>query len=174
MPADVESAQIFIDLGRISDETIVALTGVSQAAIDSMRAGNIPPADPQPVQDSAPDPDREPKSEFEPESLPEESCADFPPTAAPGLQSGVAGGAGSPLPSAPSVSFSLCHFPVGEVGEADFHFCAEPVKQGSPYCAEHHARCHTKFYTPAERKRWRSGRGRLTSTTRADTYGLNV
>lgn len=25
---------------------------------------------------------------------------------------------------------------------ADRDFCGEPVKEGSPYCAEHHARCY--------------------------------
>lgn len=35
-----------------------------------------------------------------------------------------------------------CHYPYGE--KAPFEYCCRPVRDGSPYCAEHHEFCHTK------------------------------
>lgn len=30
-----------------------------------------------------------------------------------------------------------CHFPVGDVGDPDFHFCGGNAVEGAPYCARH-------------------------------------
>lgn len=38
-----------------------------------------------------------------------------------------------------------CQFPFGDVGDADFHFCGDPVTPQSSYCADHHAKC---WYVP--------------------------
>lgn len=32
---------------------------------------------------------------------------------------------------------SECLWPIGDPGDADFHFCGEPSVSGKPYCAEH-------------------------------------
>lgn len=31
----------------------------------------------------------------------------------------------------------ICRWPMGHPGEADFHFCGQPVNPGYPYCVEH-------------------------------------
>lgn len=31
----------------------------------------------------------------------------------------------------------ICRWPMGHPGEADFHFCGEPVNPGYPYCVDH-------------------------------------
>lgn len=44
-----------------------------------------------------------------------------------------------------------CRFPIGDVGDADFHFCPERQASGeTSYCAKHDALCRT---APAPRKR---------------------
>lgn len=35
-----------------------------------------------------------------------------------------------------------CVWPIGDPGEADFHFCAAPAVPGKPYCAEHCAKAY--------------------------------
>ncbi|MBR0777248.1 hypothetical protein JQ543_28240 [Bradyrhizobium diazoefficiens] len=32
-----------------------------------------------------------------------------------------------------------CRWPVGEPGKEGFHFCADAVEPGRPYCLHHHA-----------------------------------
>ena len=39
---------------------------------------------------------------------------------------------------------TTCRFPIGDPGEADFHFCGELPLAGAPYCA-HHARIAYRF-----------------------------
>lgn len=36
-----------------------------------------------------------------------------------------------------------CRWPIGDPQEPGFSFCGCPVKEGSVYCAEHHARAYT-------------------------------
>ncbi|WP_187336469.1 GcrA family cell cycle regulator [Novosphingopyxis iocasae] len=36
----------------------------------------------------------------------------------------------------------VCRWPMGHPGEADFHFCGEPVNPGFPYCVEHCGRAY--------------------------------
>ncbi|TCD04292.1 GcrA cell cycle regulator [Erythrobacteraceae bacterium CFH 75059] len=36
----------------------------------------------------------------------------------------------------------VCRWPLGHPGEADFHFCGEPVNPGFPYCVEHCGRAY--------------------------------
>lgn len=38
-----------------------------------------------------------------------------------------------------------CRHPIGHPRKDGFHFCAAAIKEGSPYCPEHHALC----YVPA-------------------------
>lgn len=39
-----------------------------------------------------------------------------------------------------------CRFPIGDVGDADFHFCPEQRAPGeTSYCAKHEALCRTAF-----------------------------
>ncbi|TQV78416.1 GcrA family cell cycle regulator [Denitrobaculum tricleocarpae] len=35
-----------------------------------------------------------------------------------------------------------CLWPIGDPGDADFHFCGEPALSGKPYCAEHCAKAY--------------------------------
>ncbi len=35
------------------------------------------------------------------------------------------------------LSDKICRWPIGHPGEADFHFCGEPVHHGFPYCRSH-------------------------------------
>lgn len=35
-----------------------------------------------------------------------------------------------------------CLWPIGDPGDADFHFCGEPAQSGKPYCSEHCARAY--------------------------------
>ncbi|WP_299621390.1 GcrA family cell cycle regulator [Pelagibius sp.] len=35
-----------------------------------------------------------------------------------------------------------CLWPIGDPGDADFHFCGAPAVPGKPYCAEHCARAY--------------------------------
>lgn len=43
---------------------------------------------------------------------------------------------------------NMCRFPIGDPLDPQFHVCGNDVKQGSPYCAHHHAMC----YVPIIRK----------------------
>ena len=36
----------------------------------------------------------------------------------------------------------ICRWPISHPGEADFHFCGEPVNPGFPYCVEHCGRAY--------------------------------
>ncbi len=36
----------------------------------------------------------------------------------------------------------VCRWPINHPGEADFHFCGEPVNVGFPYCVEHCGRAY--------------------------------
>lgn len=38
----------------------------------------------------------------------------------------------------------MCSWPIGEPGDADFHFCGEAVVPGKPYCAHHCAIAYVK------------------------------
>lgn len=40
------------------------------------------------------------------------------------------------------LSEKVCRWPMGHPGEADFHFCGEPVNPGFPYCVEHCGRAY--------------------------------
>ena len=40
------------------------------------------------------------------------------------------------------LSDKVCRWPMGHPGEADFHFCGEPVNPGFPYCVEHCGRAY--------------------------------
>jgi GcrA cell cycle regulator len=53
-----------------------------------------------------------------------------------------------------------CHFPIGEPGEPDFHFCGADTKAESSYCQHHHKITH---YRPAHDART----PRMTATWRA-------
>jgi GcrA cell cycle regulator len=44
---------------------------------------------------------------------------------------------------------SMCHWPIGDPGEPDFHFCGRKSTSGLPYC-EHHARM---AYQPVQARR---------------------
>ena len=44
---------------------------------------------------------------------------------------------------------NMCSWPVGNPGEANFHFCAEPSAPGKPYCARHCAVAYIR--TPRDR-----------------------
>ena len=35
-----------------------------------------------------------------------------------------------------------CGYPFGDPGDADFHYCGHPVREGSHYCEPHHVRCY--------------------------------
>jgi len=35
-----------------------------------------------------------------------------------------------------------CLWPLGDPGEADFHFCGQPAVEGKPYCPDHCARAY--------------------------------
>lgn len=41
---------------------------------------------------------------------------------------------GAPIATPEAIDDSMCHWPYGEVGTADFHYCGHP---GNPYCPEH-------------------------------------
>lgn len=44
-----------------------------------------------------------------------------------------------------------CVYPIGEVGQPDFHFCRAPVENDQkPYCAEHNKLCYSRAYTRKE------------------------
>ena len=40
-----------------------------------------------------------------------------------------------------SLKANDCRYPLGTVGDTDFHFCGAPQQPGSSYCAEHHQLC---------------------------------
>lgn len=42
-----------------------------------------------------------------------------------------------------------CQFPIGEPREPGFRFCAAATREGSSYCAEHHALCWRPFQPKA-------------------------
>ena len=44
---------------------------------------------------------------------------------------------------------SMCHWPIGDPGEEEFHFCGRKAGNSMPYC-EHHARM---AYQPAQARR---------------------
>ena len=44
---------------------------------------------------------------------------------------------------------NMCSWPVGNPGEPNFHFCAEPSAPGKPYCATHCAVAYIR--TPRDR-----------------------
>lgn len=43
------------------------------------------------------------------------------------------------------LTYRTCHWPIGEVRAADFHYCGAQTREGSAYCAHH----HKKVYRPA-------------------------
>ena len=40
-----------------------------------------------------------------------------------------------------SLKANSCRYPIGTVGDEDFHFCCEPQQAGSSYCQQHHQLC---------------------------------
>ena len=161
-PEDLETARLLVDLGNVSDETIEVLTGCDQATIAAIRSESIKAELGDRQFTVVPDP----ASPLESRGACQEgdvSCSSPAPSSC-GTTPG--GPAGFEL-SAPSVSFNLCQYPIGHVGDPGFRFCADPVAKGSPYCADHHARCHTRMISRAERKAWHQAhdkrRGRLTA-----------
>lgn len=38
-------------------------------------------------------------------------------------------------------SSRMCSYPIGEVLDPGFHYCANKIQHGSPYCEGHHRRC---------------------------------
>jgi len=40
-----------------------------------------------------------------------------------------------------SLKANDCRFPIGAVGDEDFHFCGAPQQPGSSYCTKHHQLC---------------------------------
>ena len=44
---------------------------------------------------------------------------------------------------------AMCHWPIGDPGEEEFHFCGRKTSGSHPYC-EHHARL---AYQPAQSRR---------------------
>ncbi|MBO42905.1 MAG: global cell cycle regulator GcrA-like protein [Rhodospirillaceae bacterium] len=46
-----------------------------------------------------------------------------------------------------TVSERMCQWPIGDPGDAEFHFCGEPALHGRPYCAEH---CATAYRRKSE------------------------
>lgn len=46
---------------------------------------------------------------------------------------------------------SMCHWPIGDPGEEDFHFCGRKCQSGASYC-DYHARM---AYQPVQRRRKR-------------------
>ena len=39
----------------------------------------------------------------------------------------------------------MCSWPVGEPGDAEFHFCGEHAVDGKPYCRDHCAKAYIKI-----------------------------
>jgi GcrA cell cycle regulator len=50
---------------------------------------------------------------------------------------------------------SMCHWPIGDPTEEDFHFCGRKKDGPTPYC-DHHARM---AYQPAQARRRRQAGG---------------
>lgn len=40
-----------------------------------------------------------------------------------------------------SLKANSCRYPLGTVGDEDFHFCCQPQQPGKSYCTEHHQLC---------------------------------
>ncbi len=38
---------------------------------------------------------------------------------------------------------SMCHWPIGDPRDGDFHFCGDPSEQGRPYCVQHNDKAHS-------------------------------
>lgn len=51
-----------------------------------------------------------------------------------------------------------CKWPIGDVGQPDFHFCDEPRLDGKSYCPSHDALAHVKPNPKADRIVWRNQR----------------
>ena len=43
-----------------------------------------------------------------------------------------------------AVSERMCQWPIGDPGDAEFHFCGAPALHGRPYCAEHCAAAYRR------------------------------
>lgn len=43
-----------------------------------------------------------------------------------------------------SLRAGMCSWPIGEPGDATFHFCGAPAQDGKPYCTEHCAIAYVK------------------------------
>ncbi|MGD9868234.1 MAG: GcrA family cell cycle regulator [Hyphomicrobiales bacterium] len=50
----------------------------------------------------------------------------------------------------------MCRWPIGDPGEADFHFCGREAASGAPYC-EHHSRVAYQPVQPRRRDRRAEG-----------------
>ena len=41
-----------------------------------------------------------------------------------------------------------CVYPIGDPGDDGFHFCGAAIRDGSPYCADHHRICYQRAPLP--------------------------
>lgn len=41
-----------------------------------------------------------------------------------------------------NVGKNQCEYPYGDPTDPDYHYCGHPTKEGSHYCAPHHAKCY--------------------------------
>ncbi len=56
---------------------------------------------------------------------------------------------------------SMCKWPIGHPGEADFHFCGKPSQPTFPYCAQH---CLEAYQVQQPRRTRRNTRRRVMAT----------
>jgi GcrA cell cycle regulator len=56
---------------------------------------------------------------------------------------------------------SMCKWPIGHPGEANFHFCGKPSQPTFPYCANH---CVEAYQVQQPRKTRRNTRRRIMAT----------
>ncbi len=129
------------EAGRSASE-IGRLLGVSKNSVVGKAHRMKLAARPSPIKRSSGGPTRRTppppiaKPAMRVESQPKVERPVMPPPAAPSVRRPAAavrrsGGKG------PS-----CLWPIGDPGDADFHFCGAPAVAGKPYCAEHCARAY--------------------------------
>lgn len=41
-----------------------------------------------------------------------------------------------------NITSKQCEYPYGDPTDPDYHYCGHPTKEGSHYCAPHHAKCY--------------------------------
>lgn len=60
------------------------------------------------------------------------------------------------VPATLALERDSCRFPVGNPGEATFHYCMDPQIPGRPYCAEHESITHSPVLDrPLSKRAWR-------------------